>query len=135
MIVIAVCNTKGGVGKTTIAASLAVRAAKESPRVALLDLDPQGSLTQWWNRRGQSLNPEVMRGVETASDGVDAVQQLGYDWLIIDTPPAFLQLIIDTIDVADLVVIPIKASSIDVAASEDAVALSRERLGGHICSS
>ena len=71
-----------------------------------------------------------MRGVETASDGVDAVQQLGYDWLIIDTPPAFLQLIIDTIDVADLVVIPIKASSIDVAASEDAVALSREAGAG-----
>ena len=43
MYVIAVVNTKGGVGKTTLASALAVRAAKDSPRVAMVDLDPQRS--------------------------------------------------------------------------------------------
>jgi cellulose biosynthesis protein BcsQ len=38
--VVTLANTKGGVGKTTIASGLAVRAAEDSKRVALLDLDP-----------------------------------------------------------------------------------------------
>ena len=42
--VITLANPKGGVGKTTICSALAVRAAEESRRVALLDLDPQESL-------------------------------------------------------------------------------------------
>ena len=50
--VIVLCATKGGVGKTTLASALAVRAAEESKRVALIDLDSQPSLSGWWDRRG-----------------------------------------------------------------------------------
>src|SRR5579864_5162869 len=50
--VIAVCSQKGGVGKTTIAAHLAVQAAVmgHGPAV-LVDTDPQGSLDAWWGAR------------------------------------------------------------------------------------
>lgn len=41
MRVIAVVSSKGGVGKTTLASALAVRAARENKRVAMVDLDPQ----------------------------------------------------------------------------------------------
>ena len=43
---------KGGSGKTTLAAHMAVQAelAGDGP-VALMDADPQGSLTDWWNER------------------------------------------------------------------------------------
>src|SRR5262249_43354352 len=57
--VITLANPKGGVGKTTICSALAVRAAGESRRVALLDLDPQESLASWWTRRGKTKNPKL----------------------------------------------------------------------------
>ena len=52
MKVIAVTSQKGGTGKTTLSGHLAVQAerAGHGP-IALVDTDPQGSLTQWWNAR------------------------------------------------------------------------------------
>jgi chromosome partitioning protein len=132
VIVIAVCNTKGGVGKTTLTASLAVRAAKESKRVALVDLDPQASLTAWFERRGAPENPRVLRDVDTASEAVERLELTGWDWVFIDTPPAFLQLLQDAIAAADFVVVPMKPSALDVAASQEAVVMAREEDKPHL---
>ena len=64
MYVVAVCGTKGGVGKTTIAASLAACAAAHGHRSALVDLDPQESLAFW--RRVATPDPAVARIAEAA---------------------------------------------------------------------
>ena len=52
MHVIVLASQKGGAGKTTLAAHIAVaaEAAGDGP-VVLIDADPQGSLSAWWNVR------------------------------------------------------------------------------------
>ena len=126
MHVVAVVNSKGGVGKTTIASALAVRAARESPRVAMVDLDPQRSLVEWWRRRGKTQNPTIFDGVDTAAEAVERLSQTGWDWVIVDSPPAFLRVIEEVIAAADLAVIPIRASILDLLATQDAVVLAQK---------
>ena len=49
---IVLASQKGGAGKTTLAAHLAVAAEEAGVRPAvLIDTDPQGSLAAWWNAR------------------------------------------------------------------------------------
>ena len=45
--VITIAQQKGGAGKTTIAAHIAVSLAQTGRRIAIIDIDPQGSLSRW----------------------------------------------------------------------------------------
>lgn len=127
MIAVAVVNTKGGVGKTTLTAALAVRAAQESPRVAVVDLDPQRSLIEWWKRRGRpGESPTIFEGANTAHDAVEALTLDGWDWVFFDGPPAFLTVVQEAIAAADFTLIPVKPSMIDLLATQDAVVMARE---------
>src|SRR5262245_14035190 len=91
--VLAICATKGGVGKTTIAGALAVCAVADDERVALVDAEPQQSLGLWWERRGEPDNPKLL----TAKSDGDLTRMVARlrsgedDWVIIDTPPAMLE--------------------------------------------
>jgi chromosome partitioning protein len=111
--VIALANPKGGVGKTTIASALAVRAAEESKRVALLDLDPQESLASWWIRRGKAKNPKLFE-VDAAVEAIEMLISQGWEWVFVDTGPARIDLIETGVAVADLVLIPTRPSAFDI---------------------
>ncbi|MEM6496029.1 MAG: ParA family protein [Pseudomonadota bacterium] len=135
MITIAFCNSKGGTGKTTLTAAMAVEAANDSYRlgkkqveylVALVDLDPQRSLTKWWEARGRLENPFLVEGINSVQDAVDKLDYMEADLVMIDSPPAFIPTIESCIDAADFVVMPLRASMLDVAASEDAVVLAND---------
>ena len=102
MRVVTLASTKGGVGKTTICSALAVRAAEESRRVALLDLDPQESLASWWTRRGKTKNPKLFE-IDATTEAIELLLSEGWEWVFIDTGPARLELIEPGIAVADLV--------------------------------
>src|SRR5215468_1846930 len=111
--VITLANPKGGVGKTTICSALAVRAAEESRRVALLDLDPQESLASWWTRRGKTKNPKLFE-VDAAVEAIELLISEGWDWVLIDTGPARIDLIESGVAVSDLVLIPTRPSAFDI---------------------
>ena len=135
MIVIAVVNTKGGVGKSTLTSALAVRATREAKRVAIVDLDPQKSLDGWRIRRGgkDSDSPEIMRGVDSALEAVERAAMTGWDFLFLDGPPAFIETVQEMMEAADLSVVPVKGSVVDVLATQDVVAVARKLGAAFVC--
>lgn len=58
---IAICNQKGGVGKTTTTVNLGAALAEQGWRVLMVDLDPQAALTAYWGLDGQATGPTVYR--------------------------------------------------------------------------
>ncbi len=114
---ITVASTKGGSGKSTIVAALAVRAAQETPKIAMMDLNfDQGSLTQWWQLRGKPQTPFLAQNVENIPGDIRVIAAMKYEWLFIDSPVTALDLIEQAVVVADAVIIPVRPGFFDVIA-------------------
>jgi chromosome partitioning protein len=129
MQIIAVASQKGGSGKTTLAGHLAVAADKaQAGPVALVDTDPQGSLSEWWNAR-QAETPLFARtGTARLAADIERMRGLGIKLLIVDTPPAIEATIVEVIRLVDLVLIPARPSPHDLRAAGATVGIA-QRLG------
>jgi chromosome partitioning protein len=125
-VVITVAQQKGVAGKTTLAANLAATFAA-SARVALIDIDPQRSLTRWHDLRkarlieAASLTFSDVSGWRLASE-LDRLRKT-HDLVLIDSPPQ-----IDTdaklaVRSADLVLVPVQPSPPDIWAAEGTLKL------------
>jgi chromosome partitioning protein len=127
MLTIAIASGKGGTGKSTIAAALAVRAMKHG-RVALIDLNPdQPSLTHWWTLRGEPKNPCLFDDYEDLVADLPKLGAQGWRTCLIDTPPGGSAVIEMAVAAADIVLIPVKPSIFDAAAASDVVEMAKAR--------
>ena len=128
-VVITVAQQKGGTGKTTLAANLAAALASQC-RVALLDIDPQRSLTRWHGLRQARLTEAAAMTFSDVSGWrltaeLDRLKR-AHDVVIIDSPPQ-----IDTeaklaIRGATLVLVPVQPSPPDIWAAEGTLKLAAE---------
>lgn len=125
-----VCQ-KGGTGKTTLALSLAVEAVRSGLNAVVVDLDPQVSACEWGDmRRGREATPEtpVVVDAQPARLGnvVAKAGEAGVDLLVIDTAGRTEQAAMAAARVADLVLVPLQPSVMDlktVRATADLIAL------------
>lgn len=122
--IITVAQQKGGSGKTTLAAHLAVALTRHSilglpARIALLDCDPQGSLGEWFEAREASLGEQATGLSFRTASGWGARREArsltrDHDVVVIDTPPKSDVESRPAIEVADLVVVPVQPTPVDL---------------------
>lgn len=117
-IVIAVTNQKGGTGKTTLSMNIAAGLAKRG-RTLVVDADPQGSAGQWANiapsERPYPVSVIVIAGNLTRE--INRFRQ-DYQFIVIDCPPTLeTETTTQAMSVADIVLIPVLPSPVDLWAS------------------
>ncbi|MFD1911525.1 ParA family partition ATPase [Halodurantibacterium flavum] len=126
--VITVAQQKGGSGKTTVAVNLAVALMGRGHRVAVVDTDPQGSLGRWFMVRRAG---DADGGLEFSTASAWGV---GYeceklrrlvDFVVVDTPPKADADLRPALREADLVLVPIASSLVDLWATEGVLDLAR----------
>lgn len=127
--VIAVAQQKGGSGKTMLAAQFAVAFAEDAS-IALLDIDPQGSLTIWGKLRVaapkavQKLTIFSVSGWRLAAE-LEKLKAT-HDYVLIDTPPVIDSDARRAVRGADLVLIPLNPAPPDLWAAEGTLRLAAE---------
>lgn len=108
-------SQKGGSGKTTLAAHLAVAAehANNGPSV-LIDTDPQQTLATWWNLREADSPQLAPVHIRELTEKLGALGKAGFAFCFIDTPPALTEQNRQVLKLADLVLIPTRPTPNDL---------------------
>lgn len=121
--IITLQNQKGGVGKTTLSLHLAHYFTTTGARVLVVDADPQGSARDWLQARDTPA-PFTLVGLDRPTVHRDIANLLrDYDVVVIDAPPRVTDIARSAILAADLVIIPVQPSPLDVWAAQDTVRL------------
>jgi chromosome partitioning protein len=103
--IITLAHQKGGVGKSTLAANLAA-SFKNNVRTAIMDVDPQGTITQL---------TKIYSDIDVIPYS-ENVAELNYEVIFIDTPPYLSENLLKILEFTDIVLIPTKAGIADLLA-------------------
>lgn len=127
MTCIAVVNLKGGAGKTTLTVHLARGLEIAGHSVAILDTDPQHSALDW-HAAGDGTGTKVIEGQQNSLDLRNQVDALisDFDVLMIDGAPHATALTQVAIEAADLVLIPVTPSPLDIWATQEVADLVKQ---------
>jgi chromosome partitioning protein len=124
---IVVLNTKGGSGKTTVATNLAAYYAWKGSRVALMDLDPQGSSMRWLKQRPAEAPP--IHGIAGYERKLNVTRAFalrsppGTEHVVVDTPAALAATqMSETVRDATAIIMPVLPSDIDIHAASRCIA-------------
>lgn len=118
--VLAVANTKGGVGKSTLTINFAVEAVKKGKRVLVVDADPQGSSITALSVRDDD-RPEI-QGVEMTKPILHKqIPQISepFDLVLIDVGGRDAPVFRSALVAADKILVPMVPSAFDTWASTD----------------
>jgi chromosome partitioning protein len=121
MRVLVFTTQKGGAGKTTLAASLAVAAAKDGETVHAVDVDSQGSLYNWGQRRNENGIAVAKAEAADIKRELARVREAGASLFIVDTPGQFSASVTLALQAADLCLMPVKPSILDIEATRPTV--------------
>jgi chromosome partitioning protein len=124
MYVIAPITKKGGAGKSTTIAHLATALAASGEHPLIIDCDTSiGSLHIWGRvaRAGQPAPTIVKADAETLDERLDEARIQGRKWVFVDVPAGGGDLVSRIASLADLVLIPVKSSSFDIAATKQTI--------------
>ena len=120
--IITFANQKGGSGKTTLSANLAVLWANSEYKVAVIDADAQKSLTYWLEARKKYYREEPIGidhypfDVRNLNEDLKQIKRK-YDFIIIDSPPSITFDTIQIIKFSDFIYVPVQPSPIDLMAT------------------
>jgi chromosome partitioning protein len=118
--IMALSNSKGGVGKSTIAVHLAVWLAEQGHHVVLVDSDVQASSSTWL----QEAEPRIKSvRLLTADDVINQLPALAaeYDYVVADGPAGLNEVTRALMFIADLAIFPCGPSALDLRAVIDAI--------------
>lgn len=115
MRIISFLNPKGGSGKTTAVINVASGIVRKGFSVAVVDTDPQMSLTHW----GEPGNANFDIYTASSEKDVYAIRKdlAGYDFVIVDGAGSLSVITSAAVMVSDLVIIPVTPSPLDFAAA------------------
>lgn len=129
--IITIGNQKGGCGKSTVTMNLALGTAALKYSTALIDADIQKSCLETL----QGHEKENLTTYESGEGVHRLAKSLQDDFIFIDTPPHSDTVMYQAIAVADLVIIPLQPSPLDIRSARRTVALCleiEEKLGKQI---
>lgn len=137
MKVISLASAKGGVGKSTLAVNLAAAIIEDGKSAVILDMDPQGSALLWdelrTKRTGRATpplaGPMTLQGLRAE---LRALARQRIDYVILDMPGLSSRDVEETLRFADLVLVPSRASIIDIAPATATIEAAM-RLGKTFC--
>ena len=124
MQIISLLTRKGGSGKSTLATHWAVEAErKKGNQSVLIDFDPQGSSSSWYNKREAETPLLIQSNPDMVKDHLEACANDGVHYVFIDTVPDISKVAVHAARVSDLVVIPVRPSVLDMEAINASVEL------------
>lgn len=127
--VIALCQVKGGAGRSTVSTNLAAELSKRGKTV-LIDADlPQATAASWFAIRKQA-KPNTSLTTATAKDHHDLLQKVRQyadaDFVVIDGPPRIAEVTRVLLLLSDVTLIPVGASVAEIWATTDVLSIIEE---------